>query len=349
MRGRAFGSCLVGIASALCAACGSDPDASKHAPPILDKVEAGRQPPASNGGRPGSGTAPTVFAVRRFYLGDTDRTGEVNGGAWRGYGFNLDGVLSTKHGENHCGRPAYSPDKSDGIDGIDNGFGAGLLGLLPAVADSPTTSQNDAVAAGEYTLLLTLDNLDTEDNQTEITGSVYSAGSLGQVAAFDGTDIWPILSSSIDSANNVPKASFAGTYVAHDTWVGAIDGTLELALVLNGLRIVLPIGRATITMLLSGTGKEATGTGGVLAGIIPSMLLGPVLREAVGRFTNGDLCPGDPKLDTLDVTPDIVINGGSQDPAVPCDGVSIGIGFTAVAAQLGEVIDDPVVPDPCAQ
>ncbi len=46
---------------------------------------------------------------------------------------------------------------------------------------------------------------------------------------------------------------------------------------------------------------------------------------------------------------DLAEGGRNGDPAVPCDEISLGIGFDAVGAQLGNVIDVPEPPDPCAK
>ena len=59
----------------------------------VDKQEPGAQPPADPGGTPGAGTDPTVIAVRKLFVGETDRQGNPDPNAWKSFGYNLDGLV----------------------------------------------------------------------------------------------------------------------------------------------------------------------------------------------------------------------------------------------------------------
>jgi hypothetical protein len=43
-----------------------------------------------------------------------------------------------------------------------------------------------------------------------------------------------------------------------------------------------------------------------------------------------------------------ILQDGTQDPTLPCDGISIGLGFDAVLDQLGPMVaPKPPPPNPC--
>ena len=64
-----------------------------------DLRQAARQTPATP---KANGTTPTVLAISKLYLGDTNKTGDTDPNAWKSLGYDLDGIVSTPHGTNHC-------------------------------------------------------------------------------------------------------------------------------------------------------------------------------------------------------------------------------------------------------
>src|SRR5262249_39954589 len=109
----------------------------------------------------------------------------------------------------------------------------------------------------------------------------------------------------------------------------------------------LTIGNAVMAMTLAGDHKSATN--GTIAGIIDTESFIEELRKVAGAFDQG-LCTGstfDSLADQLRQASDIM-KDGSQNPAVECDGISIGLGFDMAEVQLGPVApESPPQPDPC--
>jgi len=66
-------------------------------------------------------------------------------------------------------------------------------------------------------------------------------------------------------------------------------------------------------------------------------------RTSAGYFTTS-LCSGGPLFDAVAQNVRAVsdiMRDGTQDPTQTCDGISLGMGFTAKPVQLGTVYDKP--------
>ena len=83
--------------------------------------------------------------------------------------------------------------------------------------------------------------------------------------------------------------------------------------------------------------------------MIPVDAFAQSLRNAAAR-TSSSFCSGstiEALLAQIRQAADILVDG-SQDPAKACNGISIGIGFDAVPATIGETLKDPTpLPNPC--
>jgi hypothetical protein len=247
-------------------ACPSDAG-SRH----LDPVAPGHTPPPDPGAPQARGTEPTVLAVRRLFLGDTDWNGERDWNAWKSYGHNLDGILSSKDGDNHCAIQVGAHDsiKADGEGGIDNSFGGHVLPILAAFG-APTQETNAAIDAGDFTLLLKLSNLDARDTQSGVHASVFEGASLGATPTWDGSDAWPIAWESVVNGDaGAPLLRAESSYLAGGTWVSAPPlGRLPVRIRGATHDVHLEILGATIAIELEGYGPTATGTRGVIAGFV---------------------------------------------------------------------------------
>ncbi|HEY8040161.1 MAG TPA: hypothetical protein VIF15_10225, partial [Polyangiaceae bacterium] len=92
----------------------------------------------------GSGTGKTHnYAMRKLYLGDTDRSGVSNSSAWKDYGYNLDGLVTTKTSSDVCNLAAGASKTTqvDGTGGIDNSFGENILPIVITTAGSDAGSR----------------------------------------------------------------------------------------------------------------------------------------------------------------------------------------------------------------
>ncbi|MEZ4223288.1 MAG: hypothetical protein R3B13_20250 [Polyangiaceae bacterium] len=345
---------VLGLGLGACGADDSTDDEPSPAQPVVDASGLGAQPPPPNGGKQGSGTTPTVMAVRRFFLGLQDPDGKPNPDAWVQYGYNLDGLISTTKGTNHCElRPNTPPtNKKDGESGIDDSFGQNIVPILRTLSPELENGQNQAVETGKSTLLIVLDNLDAAADQLDISGSVYASGELGGAPTLDGTDRWPVVESSIDPETNLARSVIHGSYVSNGVWVARVQGTLGVPIMLREARVVVPVHDAVISMSIQGVGSTASARAGVMAGWVAADDLVSRLEQAVGAASLGSLCPGSQYVEhglrVVRQASDIVHGSANGDPNVKCDAISLGIGFEASAAQLGEQVVDPAVEDPCA-
>ncbi len=94
-------------------------------------------PPGPSTQPPNTTGQTTVIAVSQLFFGDTDRNGNASPTAWKQFGYNLDGLISTKTDANHCRLIAGANPtnvKTDGDGGIDNSFGSNLMPLVTSLS-----------------------------------------------------------------------------------------------------------------------------------------------------------------------------------------------------------------------
>lgn len=316
------------LASAL-AACSSE---SGETDGLVDQT--GAIPPAAPTDAPApNGSENVVFAVSKLYLGDTDRAGTESTTAWKSFGYNLDGKISTKDSTDLC-KPVEGATKSavypDGNDGIDNAFGKSIVSLLAELGYG-TVKVNEELATGSFTLLLDVDKIGTEASYSPLTAKLYGGQDLGAAPKNDGTDTWPLIPELLD-ANGDAKLKFPSAYLADNTFVSGTPGTITIALNMGGIALSLNINKAVISADLSADRK--TGTNGVIAGVLKTS----DLLETIGKI--------DAAKDMMETVAPLlegaadILSDGTQDPNKTCDAISVGLGFDLVRAQLGEPIEE---------
>jgi len=311
------------------------------------------EPPAPGSGGPANGAGATVFAVTRLYMGDTDRDGTPDpANGWRQYGFDLDGKISTAQSVDLCKPQGNAPPKNvygDGYGGIDNSWGKNILPIMLGLTSDFSAKVNESIASGHGTLLLDLEQLGPAADYNPLLGRLYQSGDLGQSPAWAGNDHWPIAPESLVSASDITsaKVSMPLSYLVGNTWVGSYQGDIVLKLPVSGFELDLPIHRPVLVMQLDAAHQSATM--GTIAGVINTEAFVQILKQVAGTF-DPSLCSG-PTLDSI--TAQIrqasdILSDGSQDPTKVCDAISIGVGFDAVADQLGAVGPaTPPPPNPC--
>jgi hypothetical protein len=352
------------------AACGGDSDSDKGGTGGTeggvggaggggdDPTGDGKIPPAKPNAPAAAGADSTVLAISQLFLGDTDRNGLTDAQAWKKFGFNLDGILSTSKGTNHC-KPVEGATKTmvqpDGDNGIDNSFGANLVPVIGALASNPSETITQSIEDGSFTIMLKLDKLEdpaAKPDQTAITAALFGGADLGAAPTWSGNDEWPVLPELLNGGNiDDPTIKFGDSYLAGGTWVSGSATTLNLTLSISGFELSLAIEKAQIEMKVSGTGAGASATEGTIGGVLATEQLIAELKKIAGNFDQS-LCASsafEGIAAQIRQASDIMADGTNGDPTKTCNGISIGLGFNAKAVKLGAVAPATPAPiDPCA-
>jgi hypothetical protein len=278
-----------------------------------------------------------VLAVRQL------RFGEGTSGQWKQVGFNLDGKVSDGLSTDVC-LPNAGADPltayPDGDAGIDNSFGKNLLPTILGLYPTWVQDVGNGILNGTFTALLKLMCLPPTGDVPMLTTKLFGGTTLGSAPKWDGTDVWPVepglLGDPMDPESSTliyPNSSVIG--MAYDA---GQNGTFILSVpfktTMATASIKLTLYAAQMTMTLSADRKSATG--GMIGGVLDTEEFVAELKK-VGFLLN--LC-GNPLFDNLlnqvRQASDIM-NDGTQDPNMVCNGISMGLGFEMQEAQLGDV------------
>ena len=301
-------------------------------------------PGGPDGAVPGDPLATVgAFAVSAVFLGETDRSGVATRDAWKQYGENLDGLVSTKTSTDVCKRVsgADSAKQEDGVNGIDNAFGRTVLGFLLGLVPTPSKTATDAIAAGNRTMMF---NLLSSPPRFGMLG----AEAVGSKPTFLPTEVRPAVASTVNGGPDSPLSvsttpSVAGGVISS----GEASDIFWVEIPISGANLRIPVHHARVKMTVAPGSTDATN--GTVAGVVPTEELVSEISRVAGRIST-QLCGGS-TLDTIKQTirqaSDIMADG-KQDPNQSCDAISIGIGFVAkqVTAQ-GIGAQPPPEPDPC--
>lgn len=275
------------------------------------------------------------FAVKKLYLGTSDRTGKVSSKAWEQFGFDIDGQNTTadkaKTNTDVCKRVEGAPAgiNTDGAKGVDNNFGSQVMSVIKSLKSDAEDQVNGTLTDGSFTLLLKIDNYTETDNDSApgqlYVATYYGGKDSGKKPSFSASDTeWQILDASLD-ASGKPKLQFPKAYVSNGQWVSGDfgTGTIELAIALSGAEIKLPIDSGVITF------NVKDGTGGNIAGAMNTKKLQDSLTPIAKKF---GICPGnatyDQVVNTLTQGADLVSGAPNlQDKSQTCNAISIALGF----------------------
>jgi hypothetical protein len=303
------------------------------------------------------GTGHVTFAVGQWLFGDTDRDGQPDkANGWKQFGFDLDGQISNGNAESVAGlcmpRNGANPAivHTDGCNGIDNSFGKLVLPILSGVSSTFPRTASEALSKGGQTLLLDLDKLGTGTDYFPLTARLYDGAPLGKAPARDGSDVWPVRADLLTDPTDVgsSKLQTVTSYLVGNTWVGRFHGDLPVKTIWDFLPLTLTVNDPLISMTLDP--QHQTVTGGTIAGVLATDTF---VAEAhyVGALWDPTLCSGPtlPSILAQITQASDILADGTQDPTKPCNGISIGLGFTAYRVQLGPVAppEPPPPPDPC--
>jgi hypothetical protein len=306
-------------------------------------------PPPVDAGRP-TGTGTSVLALRDVSFGDKDDAGNPSSTAWESLGFDIDGLVTTYASNDVCRLAAGASRDAqiDGVAGIDNSFGANVLPILLTVLASDATSVFDySLDNGQASSLIAVDDLGPEANAIPLATRFLVGAPRTTTPMWNGSDVFPIDSISFDDAG-APALAFTQSYVNGGTFVAAPPsglGTIWIG-TKDGIAYKLAITHMQLEMRIASDASGATG--GILSGILPTDALVEVARSASERISMA-LCSAAAFASIatqFEQASDILVDG-TQDPTKSCDGVSIGLGFSASRVQLGPTTTVPPAADPC--
>ncbi len=286
--------------------------------------------------------------VTTFYVGGRTREGTPSDVAWREFGYDLDGVVTTDDFAGHC-LPSSGGIPSnvfvDGEDGRDNAFGKSVLPLLSVAGDFDDVV-NDSIANGTFTLIFDLANVGQGADYSAIDGYVYEgregSGNTWRVAPEPLADP---SNANLETALHSTEAAAPESYVSDQVWVsGPVTGVV-IQLGDIPLRITPRI--AFVTMTLSADRSSASE--GVIAGVIDKDELIEEIERYAGTL-NPDFC--DPNngviqgiLNQVRQSADIM-NDGTQSTS-QCNGISFGFGFEAGPVNIAGVGDPTSLENSC--
>jgi hypothetical protein len=299
----------------------------------------------------------TTFAIHQMLLGDTSRDGTADMNAWAQYGMNLDGKVTSACSTDVCTAAQGAPrvTQVDGANGIDNSWGENILPIVMFGAGNGTASTNNtAIDKGVWTLMLDVANLTTDPAQT--APSTPAQAFVG--ALFPGTptwtpaDSWPVDPSLLNDGKTIARGSttqFPLASIAMGAWAGGATGAIPVDINFPTGRLHLTVHLPRVTFLHTQPGQA---TMGVIAGILDPPELLAAFVAAVGPATGGSICPRSGTFNSLTKllmqAQDILLDG-TNTPGVPCNAVSIGLGFTAdeIGPPQSVGMPPPPVADPC--
>ncbi|MEZ4369518.1 MAG: hypothetical protein R3B07_01780 [Polyangiaceae bacterium] len=285
-------------------------------------------------GAAGGGFIEEGFYISEYQLGTLDPSGTPSVSAWQYYGADIDGKTSTSASANHCRlQPGANPSvKQDGINGIDNSFGANVLPMLQGIEPSVAEELNARVAGGDSSVFVT---------GPSGFGQIIS-GSIARANTFSGSAAGEWWVSDVDYPGGNASCSIDGETLNDQVYVWSF-GTWKLPLMIAGTELLVPIRQPALG------GKSVNGvlSDMMLSGVIPAEELIEALRQVAGAL-DPSLCSGstfDSIAQQVRAASDVRVDGTNGDPSLDCNGISIGIGLNFTGALIrGYTTTQPAPP-----
>jgi hypothetical protein len=317
-----------------------------------------RTPPKKPADAPTPAADTFTYALDAILLGDTARGGGApSTTAWKDYGFDIDGKQTTKDSTDVCQRKAGAGSnvQVDGNGGIDNSFGANILPIIQSAGSIPNPSEqiSNSIKGGGFTIEFKIKGLTKDPKQTNtgLSAELFAGGAFsedGGKPTFATTDDWPVRPELLKDGMTIAggsKVQFPDSYINNGSFVTP-QGTVTISLVFSGVALDLEIQKAVIVMDINGDQAN----NGTIAGVINTDKLVNGLKTVAGRISKS-LCGSafDGIAQQIQQTSD-VLSDGTNRSGVPCDAISIGIGFTAkrIANPTKVAGLGTASPDPCA-
>ncbi len=326
-------------------------------------TEADRPPPQGD-----KDIGPIVMAIQSMRLGSLNEQLQIDPNAWQDIGFDIDQSCTASEtcdlGDDlppqSC-RAGASQLPRDGRNCRDNTFGRleHAAALVPELAKKYGLSDdafNCALCVGHYNFLIKLTGYNGEPEDDRLRVDLYPSPGLEkplpwdcrqpdwrQKPCFTPDMPWTVLEDSLTEKRPgpdlPPSTMFDDNAYAHEGYLvmHLPNDALFWFPGYNGLVVAFPL------RIQQGVvaGKIVRGPDGVFR-IEDGMIAGRVkANDMVGAFRLIGLCETtDSNYDLMKTFIDSnldVITDGRKDENVPCDGMSLGIAFTAQQARAGKL------------
>ncbi len=299
----------------------------------------------------------TTFAVRDVFLGESDRNGVLSATAWKSFGRNVDGLVTTKSSTDVCTLFSGAPltAQVDGVNGIDNAWGSWIMPIIQTAASlpSPSATVSKAIQSGQATMLVQVTGLTSDPSQTAsgLSAQVFMGASDVDAGApaFDSTTDWPVASTSLKDGQTIAGgalAQFDGASVTNGTFDSGVgQGTIVWNMTFQGVPMPLVIHDPEVTFDHTTATDAVNGT---ISGVLDTQEFLTALQAIAGRISLS-LCGSAFQgiAQQIEQAQDILLDGTNQaGPA--CSAISIGIGFDAkLVANPTTVAQIVTPPNPC--
>ncbi len=294
-----------------------------------------------------------MFALHHIHLGDElDAAGNPD---WYRYGYDIDGLDTTATSTDVCTpyQNASRTNQVDGPGGIDNSFGKNIVAtLLDGIVENPSQTTDGTLTQGQYTILFDITGLTAGggQNATGLTGMLFAGAPFNEppnaataLPTWTLGDVWPLDPSFVTSAITgttlgqpvTSSEAFSGAYITNGVFVSGQPTNVTLTIPIEGARLTLPIQHAVITFnhpgdTGAGGAADANLSGGIISGVIDANQLVTNLQAVAGSlsqsFCNASNFAAVARaiLQAADI-----LNDGDNGLGIPCNGISVGIGFDA--------------------
>jgi hypothetical protein len=283
------------------------------------------------------------------------------------FGYDLDKVC-TCPGPPSCQQQMGAPETCDDDGGRDN-TDIGLFRVLGAAASTGTSQIDQGLSQGQYGLLLVVNNYNGLANDSNVTVDFYVSNGLEpgidggpQTPLFNGSDRWTRDHNSV-AGDQGPVYTDDAAYVSDYFVVSQMPKAIPIAfgdrsflggatMILNGALIVGQLVQVSVGDAgLFGYAMN----GGTIAGrwstrdLLATLATIPDSQNDAGGFLCGSSISYQIIKTVVCQTADISESSSNDNKPVlaPCDAISVGLQFTAVPAQLGEVTEVPAAPAGC--
>lgn len=321
-----------------------------------------------------------TMVQRKLDLGDREPNPADPPTAFLNIGLDVDNKCTTAENLNHgeCQLPAWSSGAIDGPGGIDNTLGAIVQGTRNAVGDFSSDNYSAALENGGITVMYRITGYNGELDDDQVRADTYVAANFdsysnadgGVKPAWDGQDVWPITSESIEDPPadpgywtdpyEHPKFYDPNAYVTGGKLVATLtDADLRLQIGLSSLGSInldLRLSGATLVCDMEPTDKGCgfVATRCTLAGrwaadhLLHQLSQFPDPAPPQGRPFGSAVCTDSPLYTNFksNICSSIdVYSGVAVSESVICDALSMGVYWDTEPALMGDIFYmDPILP-----